>query len=411
MTRLSISIISSLILGYFIGQWHGYSSNILQTQDDVERYQEANPTIQQTPSFSTNINNHTLKKETPIKHQKETSISIEHLFIKLLSAHQYDEAINLYRTIQANSDSYGNSLKSPFLAHIETLFTIDFKKNQDHIKTALDYYLAETYDDTDALILLSQFFLLSGDYYEGINTAQLMNSYIYTEGDKKKFSAFYPSIIQTIEKSYLDNSNTEELINLYQHLDNTGLTTNKNLYRLTELLLGNGEKQQALYYADELLNKNKWREKTLALLNQFNAAPENNIATNTDTSNNIALEKDNNQFIINTTFSEFTNVRLLIDTGASITTLSKEFYQSISNQLKKEYKGQTTFNTANGQTTGEIYLVDQFKIGNYTLRDLNIAVIDYPSGERVGGLLGMNVLSQFHFTIDQENNTLTLDPR
>jgi clan AA aspartic protease (TIGR02281 family) len=122
----------------------------------------------------------------------------------------------------------------------------------------------------------------------------------------------------------------------------------------------------------------------------------------------ISLQKIADQFIITTELSG-NDTNLLIDTGASVTTVSKEYFKSIQRRSHFSYQQKQTFLTANGETTGEIYTVDTFQIGEHRLKDIEIAVIDFPTSQHSSGLLGMNVLRNFKFEIDQVNASLTLE--
>jgi len=100
---------------------------------------------------------------------------------------------------------------------------------------------------------------------------------------------------------------------------------------------------------------------------------------------------------------------LPIDTGASPTTINKNHYQEIRQSSKFSYLQKQTFLTANGKTNGEIYTVDSMVIGGRTLKNLRIAVLDFPTSEYNSGLLGMNVLQRFKFEIDQQNVQFILE--
>ncbi len=55
--------------------------------------------------------------------------------------------------------------------------------------------------------------------------------------------------------------------------------------------------------------------------------------------------------------------------------------------------------------------VERLQFGEYVLTDVRVAVQAADFGGDVEGLLGMNVLRQFRFQIDQDNHRLLLSPR
>ena len=62
-------------------------------------------------------------------------------------------------------------------------------------------------------------------------------------------------------------------------------------------------------------------------------------------------------------------------------------------------------------TRGEVYQAESIALGNTRLSAVEIAVLDYESPAGVDGLLGMNVLRNYRFQIDQDENVLYLRPR
>jgi len=123
----------------------------------------------------------------------------------------------------------------------------------------------------------------------------------------------------------------------------------------------------------------------------------------------IALQQRGNQFLVDLTLNRNEDVTLLIDTGASMTTISRNSFLSLDVSRTAREINQRLFQTANGVTKGSVYLVPQIRIGSYELNDVYIAVLDFTMDQGVDGLLGMNILGQFQFQIDQANAQLLLD--
>ena len=94
-------------------------------------------------------------------------------------------------------------------------------------------------------------------------------------------------------------------------------------------------------------------------------------------------------------------VTYLIDTGASLTSLTRETAQRAGIVDCKP----STFKTANGSVTGCIALVPQLTIGNYQMQNVNVAVMPNLDVD----LLGMNMLG--HFAITQANGVMRLSSR
>jgi len=119
----------------------------------------------------------------------------------------------------------------------------------------------------------------------------------------------------------------------------------------------------------------------------------------------INIESKDGQYIINAVINDLEPVRLMLDTGASLTILSPEITNSLG-----IYEAQRSlrFSTANGEVSAPIVLIDKIDIQNYLAREIEVGVLpSFPMGP-IDGLLGMNFLSQFSFFIDQENSVLHL---
>lgn len=100
-------------------------------------------------------------------------------------------------------------------------------------------------------------------------------------------------------------------------------------------------------------------------------------------------------------------IRLLLDTGASITTLSKDAIQRLG---LKPSGNSVTLSTANGVRKSDLYRARNLQLGKFRLHDLLVAEIEIGSDERIDGLLGTDVLSQiddrFSYLIDDRKNAL-----
>jgi len=90
-------------------------------------------------------------------------------------------------------------------------------------------------------------------------------------------------------------------------------------------------------------------------------------------------------------------VTFMVDTGASVTSISSELARQTGIRNCKEVQ----FQTANGATTGCIALVPRMTLGNFVLENITVAVM--PNLET--NLLGANVLRNFQVS-QNDNNML-----
>lgn len=104
-------------------------------------------------------------------------------------------------------------------------------------------------------------------------------------------------------------------------------------------------------------------------------------------------------------------VELLIDTGASISVLSRRYFETVERGLAPEFVRMGRINTAGGMVEAPIFRFEEFAVGDYRVRDIEFVVMELEERSSGDGLLGMNFLRVFSFQIDQGNNLLLLEPR
>ena len=121
----------------------------------------------------------------------------------------------------------------------------------------------------------------------------------------------------------------------------------------------------------------------------------------------IPLHRNGNHFIVDARPAQGRNLRLLIDTGASLTIFTPAALEQAGTRYQDT--GRTgVFNTANGPVEATIYQLDSLAVGGWQVEHLEIGVLDLGSSSGVDGLLGMNFLNHFQFFIDQNKALLRL---
>ena len=125
----------------------------------------------------------------------------------------------------------------------------------------------------------------------------------------------------------------------------------------------------------------------------------------------VPLIGNGRHFMVDITAGRKSSARLLIDTGASLTTLPPDTLDELRRQKQAVRVGHVDLKTANGLRFSPLYRLKELHIGNFILKNLEVAELDLMETGHADGLLGMNALGQFHFHINQDRNTLTLQPR
>lgn len=143
--------------------------------------------------------------------------------------------------------------------------------------------------------------------------------------------------------------------------------------------------------------------------------PENNDEDSqqpTDTTANVGravpLKQFGDQYVVNASLSS-NPVELLIDTGASITAVSRQYFANLSNRYKVNYLGRFSIGTAGGTVMARIYQFRELTINHVTVENLPVVILPMEGIENADGLLGMNFLREFDFKIDQRQAVMFIE--
>jgi clan AA aspartic protease (TIGR02281 family) len=129
------------------------------------------------------------------------------------------------------------------------------------------------------------------------------------------------------------------------------------------------------------------------------------VETNTNLGRPIPLKQFGDQYVVAAKLSS-NPVALLIDTGASVTAISKQYFDNLSNRYKINYLGRFSIGTAGGSIMAPIYQFQELTINHVTVENLPVVILPMQSIENADGLLGMNFLREFDFKIDQRQSVM-----
>ena len=124
----------------------------------------------------------------------------------------------------------------------------------------------------------------------------------------------------------------------------------------------------------------------------------------------LALTRYGDQYIAETQILN-RPAALLLDTGASSTAISFELYKALRRFNQIKVIGLFDVRTAGGPIRSPLVQIDNMTLGPYELSNIGVFVMPEAAMQQADGLLGMNVLKQFHFQLDQTNAELLLTPR
>jgi hypothetical protein len=111
--------------------------------------------------------------------------------------------------------------------------------------------------------------------------------------------------------------------------------------------------------------------------------------------------------IVSVTFNDSIAANLLLDTGASQTMISTR----TARDLRLHSTGSGKGYGIGGYVTVSTARIDSVKIGEVEMRNIPVMIHDFSPDPSYEGLLGFDLLSQFHMSLDLQKAVLVLTPR
>ena len=110
--------------------------------------------------------------------------------------------------------------------------------------------------------------------------------------------------------------------------------------------------------------------------------------------------------------NNFHETNLIIDSGATITTISTELADELG-LSPSPYLPKLPMKTANGQVEAWVTKLESIRLGETERTNIPVAVLDFGnhSDQGLNGLLGLNFLDGFEWQLDQTHRRLILRPK
>lgn len=331
-------------------------------------------------------------------------------FRQRLDDQSFYAAMDIYQEAARRGDDQASELKSLTMEYLQSYL----RTGDDAALTSLvDAFLSAYYDDIDVLLVLARYQQQSDYLAEAVRTFQLAFSYSATQsGGQQEVNRAFHEFVAEVDQSLASNGRWQELTRFYETLQQLDLTQPRYRLRQAELYLQQGDSYYGYELLERLASDPAVGAQATAMLEggAAPAAPREPEPRQAST-DRIDLEAIGSHFHLPLRLNNRLDVRLVIDTGASVTTLSRERFERVRNAIRFTELGPQVFNTAGGTSKGTIYRVESLQLGQHVLSNVHIAVLDFNMPEGVDGLLGMNVLQQFRFEVDQDNQQLLVQPR
>ncbi|MEQ3639112.1 MAG: retropepsin-like aspartic protease [Alteromonas sp.] len=124
----------------------------------------------------------------------------------------------------------------------------------------------------------------------------------------------------------------------------------------------------------------------------------------------VKLERIGNSYHIN---AVALNQRafMILDTGASTTAISSNLYARLGKMRNLSFIGIFNVQTASGSVEAPLVRIPEFRFAGYTFNDVSAIVLPEEALPDADGLLGMNILGEFDFSILPQEDILLLNLR
>ncbi|NQX90163.1 MAG: clan AA aspartic protease [Halioglobus sp.] len=401
-----VSSMCLLVTGLMLGWWlHGFTDKAqsfpVQSLSDT-----APPSISARAEQSTIIDSGMSPSVLP---EMPMRPSAAREFEQLLQQGDYEQSIAYYDATLAFEEQHQAVLK----AVLENYLSGRVQACDDESFVDLvDRWLGAYYADIEVLLLLAEYQSNCSSAEEAARTLQIASTYALRPGQRDKVSAAVSRLILATQQRLSGKQQWVDLLGFYEYLDVVDLETQVSQLQRAVLYARTGEVERsrklllALQEMDDGLDSG-W---TATLKRQLARAVSEPAMDDQAVQDEVGLTRRGNHYLVPALLNGVDRIALIIDTGASMTTLSSDSFRRIRSAGMR-YLGTQLFNTPNGMTQGKVYRAESIQVGEQFLHDLHIAVLDFETSAAFDGLLGMNVLRNYRFNIDQDRYVLQLAPR
>ncbi|NOZ10465.1 MAG: TIGR02281 family clan AA aspartic protease [Gammaproteobacteria bacterium] len=317
----------------------------------------------------------------------------------MLQQSKYEQAIELYNQAYSSSDAVlAKTLRGQIFSYADNLIG---NKKYDSAASLLTVYSAAFIQDVAALSYLAKVQNTLTQTNKEIETLYQALSLEHREQQRQDLRRRLNLAVTAQAFVIKSQQGDHAVVAFYEALNQRDPNHSLYIVKLAEAYLITDRYQEALH----ILSNNALDEKWQIAGNHLRAAAEKLRDSQDSTPLTIPLIPYGNGFAINATVDGRYAIRLLIDTGATMTVIRPSLADLINAPTPQH---STVFQTANGSVRAPIIKLDSLSLGDAQVKDLEVAVMPLPELGNFDGLLGMNYLRHYRFTLSQKERLLYL---
>jgi clan AA aspartic protease (TIGR02281 family) len=389
-----ITVLLSLVAGMVLG-WYAHEHwGVAALKQAVPELPGVAPPLDSRQPASDN---------GPVKTGHSDSVSV------LLERNAYAAAVERYESSQSLADTAGmQQARDAILLHAQQRV-----KSRDYAAAArlLQRFLLASYRDVDARLLLADAFYGQQDYQAAIEQLYEARGYAFRPEMLTRITRRIRYVVNEQAEQFSKDENTTGLLELFQELTQREPDYAAYFIELANAQLALEDRDAAQRSLALVINDPDVGEQAQAMLAMLQqtatAMQESDPVSVAAEVAGVPLIRRGQHFLVDVIPAGAGSLRLLIDTGASMTIVTAAALQQRGLRARDTGRSQV-FNTANGQVRAPVYILESLSVGDWYVQQLEVGVLDLGEQAGIDGLLGMNFLSHFRFFIDQNESMLRL---
>ncbi len=318
---------------------------------------------------------------------------------------EYARFFEKYESLRlAEDDLLINEAKSIFLDHIDELIaTMRAHKAAELLKRLLEIDA----NDIDVQLALAETYQYQKKFDAAIKRLYSARIYAHRPGEIEKITSKIRTSVEQYDEQLNAINDEQKLLELYQMLTSIEPDHVPYFLKLAEVQVARGDYAGATQSLNTIIYDPVFGEQAVDKLQQMRES-EPQISQLDKTV--IPLLRTGNHYIVEATVNEVDVLRLILDTGASLTSIKPQILINLgidpwsSRDVRK-------LSTANGIVDAPVIVLPSLAVGDQAIVNIEIAAINFTEKPDIDGLLGMNFLQNYKFFIDQSKDVLELSPQ